>query len=293
MEDQKIEWLACAESLPYFVDNYCQIYDATKGSWIPFKLWDDQVSVAEELVNNRLVVILKARQLGQTWLVLSYILWLMIFHPSVTILIFSRRETEAIYLLDKRLKEMYKRIPEELQVRTIVSNSSHVWELSNGSVAYAFPSTAGDSYTATLAFVDEADLVPDLDTLMLSVKPTIDGGGRMVLLSRSNKETPNSAFKKMFLAAWAKVSEWKGIFLPWYSRPTRTQQWYENLKNDFLVNTGSTDGLFEQYPATPEEALAPKSLNKRIPFAWLQRCYVPMEGKPRTDIISCGGQPNI
>src|SRR5574339_598692 len=112
MEDPKTEWLACREHFGYFVDKYCKIYDATIANWIPFELWPDQVMVAEEFVNNRLVVILKARQLGQTWLVLCYILWLMLFHPIVTILLFSRRETEAIYLLDKRLKGIYQRLPE-------------------------------------------------------------------------------------------------------------------------------------------------------------------------------------
>ncbi len=282
MEDPKQEWLACRLSFPYFVDNYVQIYDATFGGWIPFKLWPGQIEVAETLVDNRLNVILKARQLGLTWLVLAYILWLMLFHPSVVILLFSRRETEAIYLLDKRLKGMYKRLPEWMEVRTIISNSSHIWELSNGSVAYAFPSTAGDSYTASLAFVDEADLVPDLDTLMLSVKPTIDGGGRMILLSRSNKETPNSAFKMLYKAAMAGKVNWKALFLPWFARPSRTTDWYEEQKKDFLSRTGSLDGLYEQYPATPEEALAPASLNKRIPFAWIQRCYVALEGTKST-----------
>ena len=278
MEDQKAEWLACQLSFAYFVDTYCKIYDATKGDWITFSLWEDQVSAAESLVDNRLNVILKARQLGLTWLVLAYILWLMLFHPSVTILIFSRRETEAIYLLDKRLKGMYQRLPEWMEVRTIISDSSHVWELSNGSVAYAFPSTAGDSYTATLAFVDEADLVPDLDTLMLSVKPTIDAGGKMILLSRANKDTPNSSFKRLFKSAVQGENQWSPLFLSWFARPTRTIEWYEEQKNDFMSRTGSLDGLYEQYPATAEEALAPKSLNKRIPFEWVNRCYVPLQG---------------
>ena len=274
----KDEWLACQQSFPYFVDNYVFIYDATAGAWIPFRLWDSQMNVAYDLSAHLLNVILKARQLGLTWLVLSFILWLMLFHPAVTILVFSRREIEAIYLLDKRLKGMYQRLPEWMNVKTIVSDSAHIWELSNGSVAYAFPTSAGDSYTATLAFVDEADLVPDLENLMLAVKPTIDGGGRMILLSRSDKERPNSPFKMIYKAAKNGENGWNDIFLPWFDRPTRTQQWYDNLKNDFIANTGSEDGLFEQYPATPEEALAPKSFNKRIPYGWLKRCYEPMKG---------------
>jgi hypothetical protein len=35
--------------------------------------------------------------------------------------------------------------------------------------------------------------------------------------------------------------------------------------------------LWAQYPATPEEALAPRSLDKRLPFKWLKQCYE--EGK--------------
>src|SRR5262249_29796024 len=35
------------------------------------------------------------------------------------------------------------------------------------------------------------------------------------------------------------------------------------------------DDLFEQYPATDAEALAPRSLDKRLPVQWLQRCYQP------------------
>jgi hypothetical protein len=34
------------------------------------------------------------------------------------------------------------------------------------------------------------------------------------------------------------------------------------------------DDLHEQYPATDAEALAPRSLDKRIPAVWLQQCHV-------------------
>ena len=97
-----------------------------------------------------------------------------------------------------RLRGMYDRLPPWLKVQGFLTDNDHEWALSNGSRALAFPTTAGDSYTATLAVVDEADLCPDLDRLMRAVKPTIDGGGRMVLLSRSDKSRPQSAFKRMY-----------------------------------------------------------------------------------------------
>lgn len=273
----KLEWLKCSRSFGYFADTYCHIYDATAGDWVPFRLWPAQHEVARLLVDRLLVIILKARQLGLTWLVLAFALWLMLYRPAATVLLFSRRDDEAVHLLDDRLKGMYRRLPEWMQVREVLTDSGHTWQLSNGSEARAFPTTAGDSYTATLAIVDEADLVPDLGRLMRAVKPTIDGGGRMVLLSRADKSRPQSEFKRIYRAAKQLLNGWAEIFLPWHARPERDAAWYEAQKRDILSRTGSLDDLHEQYPATDTEALAPRTLDKRIAPDWLEQCYVAME----------------
>jgi len=279
------EWLKCTYSAAYFIDTYCWIYDATESKWIPFRLWPEQVQVIQDLTENRLNVILKARQLGLTWLVLCFMLWKMIFHPQFTGLIFSRREIESIYLLStERLRGIYNHLPEWAQTKEILTDASHAWQLSNGSVAYAFPTTAGDSYTASFVFVDEADLVPDLAALMNAVKPTIDGGGSMVLLSRVDKETPGSTFKKTYLAARAGKTPWKSAFLPWWVRPGRDQTWYNEQREDILYRTTSLDDLYQQYPATDEEALRPPSMDRRLPFKWLKQCYQQLEPIPTEDI---------
>ena len=44
---------------------------------------------------SKKLVVLKARQLGISWLSLSYALWLMLFHPPATVLLFSLREEES------------------------------------------------------------------------------------------------------------------------------------------------------------------------------------------------------
>ncbi|KKN57459.1 hypothetical protein LCGC14_0561710 [marine sediment metagenome] len=269
----KIEWCKCNEDVAYFIDNYVQIYDAVEGDWISFNLWPVQFDVVEKLESSLLLVILKARQEGLTWLILSYILWLMIFRPVATALLFSRRDREAVYMLTGRLKEMYKRLPRWMQARSILQDNDHEWRLSNGSEARAFPTTAGDSYTATIVLVDEADLVPDLNQLMRAVKPTIDAGGRMILLSRADKSKPESEFKKIYRAARQKITSWSSIFLPWYARPDRTDEWYEAQKVDIQARTGSLDDLYEQYPATDTEALSPRVLDKRISPLWLEACF--------------------
>lgn len=276
-ETEKREWLVCAESPLYFIHHYVFIYDAIALDWIPFRLWPAQARTLKVFFMYLLVVVLKARQIGMTWLALGFALWLMLFHPAATVLLFSKRDDEAIDLLDFRLKGMYQRLPPWMQARAVVSDSKHEWVLSNGSRAKALPTTAGDSYTATLVICDEFDLIADQDRIMRSVKPTIDNGGRMILLSRPDKSRPMTRFKAIYRAAKAKLNEWADVFLPWYVHPGRDQAWYEAQKNDIQTATGSTDDLFEQYPETDAQALAARTLDKRIPPAWLDRCYEEMQ----------------
>jgi len=272
---EKHEWLKCAASPLYFIDVYCKVYDPGAGDWIPFALWPAQANALRAILNNLLVIILKARQLGMSWLVIAFALWLMIFKPAATILLFSRRDDEAVHLLTDRMKGMYTRLPDFLKTRSVVESNDHEFQLSNGSVARAFPTTAGDSYTATLVIIDEADLVPNLNLVMRAAKPTIDAGARMILLSRADKTKPQSEFKAIYRAAVQKLNGWAAIFLPWHSRPGRTPEWYAAQRADIVSRTGSDDDLHEQYPATDTEALAPRSLDKRIPANFLERCYAP------------------
>lgn len=281
----------CAASADYFINKYCKIYDATEKGWIPFTMWKEQIEVLYVMNDGQLTIILKARQLGLSWLVIAYALWLMLFHPAATILLFSLRETEAIYLVDERLKGMFEALPpwmlmrhwitdketgqqqHEWIPRSVNIDSGKHWELANGSSARAFSTNSGDSYTASMAIVDEADLVPDLNKLMRRVKPTIDGGGKMVLLSRVDKSVPNSEFKKIYKGAKKGENDWQPVFLPWNVRPSRDAAWYEAQKRDILSRTDSLDDLWEQYPATDAEALAPRSLDKRISPSWLLKVF--------------------
>lgn len=272
--NRKAELLACVESPAYFVDNYCQVYDASAKGWVPFTLWRAQHHTLSVIERERLVIVLKARQLGLTWLVLGYSLWLMLCRPAATVLLFSQRDDEAVHLLDFRLKGMYERLPDWMKTGTEPGKSSgHEWRLSNGSAAMAFPTTGGRSYTATLAIVDEADFAPSLNTLMNAVKPTIDAGGRMILVSTADKSQPESEFKRIYRAAKMGDNPWASVFLPWHTHPGRNAVWYEDIRRDVLARTGSLDDLYQEYPATDTEALAPKELDKRISPAWLRQCY--------------------
>lgn len=250
---------SCFESPSYFA-RYVQIKDDR--SWVPFDLWQEQVTTLEAIHGNKLTIILKARQLGLTWLCLTYGLWLMLFRPGSTVLLFSRRDNEAVELLKGKMHPTYGRLPAWMQI-AVDKLSDRELRLANG-----------DSYTAQFCLVDEADLVPNLNDLLLSAKPTIDSGGsKMALLSKANKSQPASTFKNLYRDAEAGESPWHPVFLPWFVCPARDQAWYEEQVRHSLAEDGSPDGLHESYPATVTEALAPRALDKRIPGDLLEKCY--------------------
>ena len=269
------EIIRSAASPVYAIHNYWRIQQEGQGNMIPLHLWPDQVEVLRGLHKNRLVVLLKARQLGMTTIVIQgYAVWLAMFRPGSTILLFSKTQKEARDLI-KRIRRTILSLPPWLQPSAITVDSAEELALSNGSrfLAFASRGSQGDSYSASLCVVDEADLIPDLNELLGGCKPTIDAGGQLVLLSRADKSQPESSFKKLYRAAIAGENGFWQRFLPWWSRPGRTRSWYEGIRRESIARTGSEDELYEQYPESPEQALAPRQLDKRLPSPWLSACY--------------------
>lgn len=263
--------------MAYFINTYVMILNATDETWRPFTLWPAQVGVLQEMLEHRRLIVLKARQLGLSWLALAFILWRMLFWPIATVGIFSRREEDAQELLDARLKGMYTWLPPWMKTGPVLADNKTRWQLANGSTAMSFATNGGRQYTFSLAMVDEADFQPDLPKLLTAVEPTVDAGGRMWLISSSNKDLPESRFKAIYRVAKRPDSDtWRPIFLPWHARPGRTEQWHARLTAKSLAETGSLDDIHGEYPATDTEALAARSLNKRIAPMWLEACYEEM-----------------
>lgn len=246
----------CIASPEYFIESYCQIFDSVVAEWIPFHLWDSQKQVISAIHQHQLTVILKPRQIGISWLSLAYGLWQMIFKPISVFLIFSLREDESIYLAgEERLWGMYNRLPQWIKdyASGVKFDAKTLRQLGNDSSVRAFPTGRGDSYTATFALIDEADLIPDLDKMLSAIKPTIAAGGKLVMVSRVNKRTPVTAFKKIYRNARLGYNSYFPVFLGWNAHPNRDQAWYDKMTRDAV----SPDEVYEQYPATEEEALAP------------------------------------
>lgn len=266
----------CLLSCEHFISNHCVIDDKSDGKKFKFVLWPSQSPILDLMVHERQVVALKARQVGFTWLALCKSLWTgLLSKPGSTILLFSRRDDEAVELLT-RTKRVYDRLPKYLKYK-IVKSDAHQLTLSNGTEFKAFPVGTGDSYTASEAVVDEFDLIdPEMQVSMMeSIKPTVDQGGNIYLISKANKKVKwaNSLFKSIYREAKTGQSRWKPAFLPWYARPDRKEEDYAAWRRESFNTTGSYDSLWGNYPSTEDQALAPSSGDKRFPQEWLQRCH--------------------
>lgn len=268
--EKKAERARCAKDLVYFVRKYCKIYDNDKKEWIAFDLWPSQVELLKVVAGSKYTLIPKARQLGITWLLGDVRpLWGMLFHPVREVLIFSQRDDEAMNLLE-RLKGTFERLPDWLKPG-VDASSAHEFKLANGSRVQALPSTAGGrSNAATDVIVDEADFIANLKTLITAAKPTIDvGDNQMVVLSTINEDTPNSYFQRLVKANMNNDAGWKLHFLGWRAHPGRTDAWYAQQRETCLIDNGTLDPIYKEYPETLEQALAPRELNKRFPPDWI------------------------
>lgn len=265
-----IEYQKCGRSPHYFIDEYCMIDDPNQpgSDWFPFRLWPAQFDTLDTVLESTKIITLKARQLGITWLLIGYALWLMIFRPGSMIMLFSRTGDDAKELI-RRLRGMHDRLPEFLQASydKQLEKELYFTELKSRAKSFATTKHSGRSFTATFVLVDEAAFIEFLRQLLNAAEETVDAGGQMAVISTADKDRPNNTFHQRFKDALNGKNDYTPIFLPWSARPTRSQAWYDHKKA-----SKDQDDLYQEYPETPAQALAGRASNKRFKAAWLELC---------------------
>ena len=93
------------------------------GGAIKLALWPEQRKVIDAIVSSPLLIILKARQLGLTWLVAAYCLWLSMTKSLQHNLIISMGETEAQEFIELRMRFIYNRLPDWLSPHLLKDTS--------------------------------------------------------------------------------------------------------------------------------------------------------------------------
>lgn len=248
----------------FFIEKFVCIEDRDSEEIIvPFQLWPQQKEALYGIHKNRLNIILKARQLGMTWLALGYAAWCMRFKKGFQVIALSRTESEAKELV-RRLDVIFGNLKE---AAVEYEKSVLKIELANGSSFIAFTSApgVGRSFTANLVLLDEWAFQQYAREIWTSAYPTINRptGGKVIGLSTIERGT-------LFEDIWCGDFGFNKIFLPWTADPRRSVAWYEATKK------AMGDMIMQEYPATPEEALT-------IPGG----AFFP-EFKPHTHIVEEG-----
>lgn len=232
------------------------------GLAIPFVLWPAQTNVVSTFLTDRLIIILKARQLGLSWLALAYGVWRIIFNPGYSVIALSKRELDSKELV-RRVEFILRYLPPWMIVER--KDKPKGWKgLTWTSTALSItvegprqePATfqsltaskdSGRSFTANLVILDEWAFQPFAEDIYTAAYPAMNrpAGGQVIGLSTGRRGT---FFEKMWNAAVLKETTFIPIFLDWRSDPRRDQRWYEQTKTDLPTTYKA------EYPEVPDDA---------------------------------------
>lgn len=259
MTDQLKDWLLAKSSPETFLEQWALITDPQQLGTFPFLLWDFQKELLGKFQEHKLLIVLKARQLGVSWLIAGYALWLAMFHENANVLMLSKGEKEAAQLLSKA-RFIYDHLPTHLQAKKLKWNDGQAlfagkrlsekrW--SEGSRITALPATreAARSETATVVIADEWAFHPYAEENFIAFQPTIDRGGKLIAVSTAN------GIGTFFHGVWSKAelqeNDFLPIFLPWHLHPERDEDWYVRTRRNYPEGTQK---WFQEYPADTTEA---------------------------------------
>ena len=256
---RQLEREICTENCQYWIEHYAYIEDRDSPTLAaPFALWPRQADALHDFMTHRLNIALKARQLGLSWLALSYATWMIWRRPGVSVIVMSRGETESKEMA-RRVSFILRHLPAWMSTQT-ASGNVPVWESTTSTVtihhADGEPSTiqsmpaaqnSGRSFTANLIILDEWAFQTWATEIWSSIFPSINRstGGQVIGISTIERGT-------LFEDIWIHAQEngFNQIFLPWHTDPRRDADWYERTRR------AMGDAVLSEYPETPEQALS-------------------------------------
>lgn len=262
------EWDRCArpdaEGFLYFVRQYGSIEMPSGdpelvGGAIPFDTWPAQEEAARAFFDEPITIVVKARRLGLSWLALHFALWLCVFTPwgsSVRVVLICKNEDDAKALL-ARIRRAVDRLPTYLRPELDTDNTQTLAFAGTGAEIRSLPATpqAARLETATLLLLDEFAFPRNgyARNIWTAALPTIEGGGRAIVISTGNGEHGDGAqFARLVRDALrGALARARLIFLDVWSRPSRTPEWYAAERELYF----SQEEFEAEYPLTIDQAL--------------------------------------
>jgi hypothetical protein len=254
-----------------FIRLYCWIESKDEeggGSAVRFELWEAQKRVLKQM-DAGMTIVLKARQLGLTWLAVCKIVHMVLARPGYTAIVLSQRKELAAelvwrvkYVLERLPKWMVLSLREKREYERERGRGSYtgIWYEASKSVvtvhhagveesrvrAESATLSAARSLTADFLLFDEWAFHGDAQGIWTAAYPTVNRPGSGVFVGISTNKR-GSLFEYM----WKNATKlgFEKVFLGVFTDPRRTQGWYERTK------LALGDKVQQEYPLTEEEAL--------------------------------------
>ena len=250
------------KSFLYFLNTFVFIEDKERSRAIKLKLWPKQVEIIQVIVESLLLIILKARQLGLTWLIAAYVLWKTLINRLHLTVIISTTEELSIEFLE-RVYFIYDRLPLWLRL-PVKSRTKQTFELqhANGliSTIKSLPTTemGAQSKTPNILIMDETCTNRLAKHIFNASLPGIETAkGQVIVISNSLKEGAGWYFTRdLYIGSMAGQNKFKRIFLPWTAHPYRP----ESFKVDMIASGMTPREVNENYPDSEEDAISDRNI---------------------------------
>jgi len=225
--EQEEEYLRCATDPIYFIQTYLRIFDQTKGEdgeIVPFILFEDQKRLIDIYRGNRFVVANKYRQAGISTTTCAYIAWYVMFNKNRSVAIVADKLDTARDELMSDVVDFIESCPNWMKPKTgkpkdggKYKDTQKLKRYDNDCELGAFSSRGLRGYTPTLLFWDETAWTEKADVFWTSAKPTLQTGGRAIMVSTPSGLDP--VFYKTFDGARKRENEFIAVELWWFNDP--------------------------------------------------------------------------
>ena len=260
MNDLQAEnaWRRCVADQFYFY-RQCLVRGKAKGGrsgtgLIPFDPYEWQIDLCNDIDNNDILGVLKARRIGFSEILRLKLLWHAITQPRTEIFVVSKTEKLAKRFVNSLKKNTWQSLPPWLMERSpelLNPRKGQYLEFDNGSLilSEAQGGEPARGETADFIFLDEFDFYEDSDSVWASCLEACDGGGKLVF--GGTVKQPGRLFHQMWEKYEDGLTNYPMKFYGCFSIPTHDSEWYEKRKKEHVANPRL---MFRENPRTPREA---------------------------------------
>jgi len=207
--------IACINNPVLFIQTFMYALNKS-GNKVHFVLNPEQLILLNGLKNNKYNIVSKSRQLGISYVMCAYSLWLAITKPESTCFLIAHTEKATREVFHK-LKQLYNDLPDCIKPEYVANNRAEL-ALANGSRISCYTMSNSEiGRGSTIDFVhfsEVAFMKPDaLEKNLLAIEQALAPQARIVLESTSNGI---NKFSEIYNKAEQKDSLYHNYFFPWY-----------------------------------------------------------------------------